>query len=108
MNFDQFSIPENSKATLVSLVCENFSGHTNDRESQASLNELKELLHTLGVTTGAMHLQRKKQVEAATLLGAGKLKEIAEEEGLPYQTLVTSILHKFSIGRLVPKGQSKH
>ena len=37
-----------------------------------------------------------------------RLKEIAEEEGLPYQTLVTSILHKFSTGRLVPKEQKKH
>lgn len=37
-----------------------------------------------------------------------RLKEIAGEEGLPYQTLVTSILHKFSTGRLVPKEQKKH
>ncbi|HXT83767.1 MAG TPA: antitoxin [Verrucomicrobiae bacterium] len=36
-----------------------------------------------------------------------RIKEIAEEEGLPYQTLVTSILHKFSTGRLVPKEQKK-
>ena len=32
-----------------------------------------------------------------------RIKEIAAEEGLPYQTLVTSILHKFSTGRLVIK-----
>jgi len=32
-----------------------------------------------------------------------RIKQIAEEEGLPYQTLVTSVLHKFSTGRLVPK-----
>lgn len=37
-----------------------------------------------------------------------RLKEIAEEEGLPYQTLVTSILHKFSTGRLITKEQKKH
>ncbi len=30
-----------------------------------------------------------------------RIKEIAEEEGLPYQTLVTSVLHKFSTGRLI-------
>tara|TARA_R110000868_G_scaffold383186_1_gene649979 strand:+ start:534 stop:857 length:324 start_codon:yes stop_codon:yes gene_type:complete len=36
-----------------------------------------------------------------------RIKEIAEEEGLPYQTLVTSVLHKFSTGRLVPKEQKK-
>ena len=37
-----------------------------------------------------------------------RIKQIAEEEGLPYQTLVTSVLHKFSTGRLVPKEQKKH
>lgn len=37
-----------------------------------------------------------------------QLKKIAEEEGLPYQTLVTSIIHKFSTGRLVPKEQKKY
>ncbi|EKD45347.1 MAG: hypothetical protein ACD_69C00335G0005 [uncultured bacterium] len=30
-----------------------------------------------------------------------KLKVFAEDEGLPYQTLVTSILHKYTTGRLV-------
>ncbi|HCU05639.1 MAG TPA: antitoxin [Coxiellaceae bacterium] len=29
-----------------------------------------------------------------------QLKEIAEAEGLPYQTLVTSILHKYTTGEL--------
>ena len=29
-----------------------------------------------------------------------KLKELALEDGLPYQTLVTSILHKYTTGRL--------
>ncbi len=37
-----------------------------------------------------------------------RLKEIADEEGLPYQTLVTSILHKFSTGRLITKEKNKH
>jgi len=37
-----------------------------------------------------------------------RLKEIAEDEGLPYQTLVTSILHKFSTGRLVSKDQKNY
>ncbi|OGT49365.1 MAG: hypothetical protein A3F17_00600 [Gammaproteobacteria bacterium RIFCSPHIGHO2_12_FULL_41_15] len=36
-----------------------------------------------------------------------RIKQIAEEEGLPYQTLVTSILHKFSTGRLVAKEHKK-
>lgn len=30
-----------------------------------------------------------------------KLKIHAEEEGLPYQTLIASVLHKYSTGRLI-------
>lgn len=37
-----------------------------------------------------------------------RIKEIAAEEGLPYQTLVTSVLHKFSTGRLIAKERNKH
>lgn len=29
-----------------------------------------------------------------------RLKKIAEEEGIPYQTFIASILHKFAIGKL--------
>lgn len=29
-----------------------------------------------------------------------KIRTIAKEEGLPYQTLVTSVLHKYATGRL--------
>lgn len=29
-----------------------------------------------------------------------KIKKIAEHEGLPYQTLISSILHQFSLGHL--------
>jgi predicted DNA binding CopG/RHH family protein len=32
-----------------------------------------------------------------------RLRELAEEEGLPYQTLITSILHKFTIGKLATR-----
>ncbi|MDD3182094.1 MAG: hypothetical protein PHD48_04735 [Alphaproteobacteria bacterium] len=31
------------------------------------------------------------------------LKVKAEEEGIPYQTLIASVLHKYVSGRLVPK-----
>jgi len=32
------------------------------------------------------------------------LKAKAEEEGIPYQTLIASVLHKYVSGRLVSKG----
>ena len=33
------------------------------------------------------------------------LKAIAVEEGMPYQTLVASVLHKYVTGRLVDRGR---
>lgn len=39
----------------------------------------------------------KRDVEA--------LKTKALEEGIPYQTLVTSILHKYVTGRMIEKGE---
>ena len=32
-----------------------------------------------------------------------KIREVAHQEGLPYQTLMSSILHKFVTGQLVEK-----
>jgi predicted DNA binding CopG/RHH family protein len=32
-----------------------------------------------------------------------KIKELAEDEGLPYQTYLTSILHKLAMGKLIVK-----
>ena len=32
-----------------------------------------------------------------------KIREVARQEGLPYQTLMSSILHKFLTGQLVEK-----
>lgn len=33
------------------------------------------------------------------------IRKIALQEGLPYQTLLASIIHKFATGRLVDKGR---
>ncbi len=32
-----------------------------------------------------------------------RLKDKAEEEGIPYQTLITSVLHKYVTGKLVSR-----
>ena len=61
-------------------------------------------------------LQRYQQAARATLkdrrlnirLTAPVLEELqarAAEEGLPYQTLISSVLHKFVTGRLVEKSR---
>lgn len=75
---NEFNIDSNYKATMVSLVCPSFDDHKTEAETQRSLNELKELLRTLGLRTGEFHIQNKKDIDPATILGSGKLQEIAE------------------------------
>lgn len=58
------------------------------------------------------HIQKRRKEKRISIRvfasDLERIKEIAEEEGLPYQTLVTSVLHKFSTGRLVMKEHKKH
>jgi GTPase len=77
MNHEEFNIPKKSKAALVSIVCDNFEFHKTQKETDSSLEELRELLRTLGVEAGSHYIQNRNKVEAATILGTGKLEEIA-------------------------------
>jgi GTP-binding protein HflX len=84
MNQEEFKLPLGKKASLVSLVCEKFENHSTVLETNNSLRELRELLRTLGLNPGEEYVQNKKQLDPATMLGEGKLQEIAEgarEEG---------------------------
>jgi GTPase len=84
MNQDDFKLPLGQKASLVSIVCEKFDSHSTILETNNSLRELRELLRTLGIVAGEEYVQNKKQLDPATMLGEGKLQEIAEsarEEG---------------------------
>ena len=84
MNQDDFKLPLGQKASLVSIVCEKFDSHSTILETNNSLRELRELLRTLGITAGEEYVQNKKQIDPATMLGEGKLQEIADaarEEG---------------------------
>lgn len=76
--FDEFKIESATKAVLVSLVCENFANHSTTTETQMGLDELHQLLLTLGVEPLSQHIQNRTKLESATLIGAGKLQEIAE------------------------------
>ena len=77
MNFEEYNINLTDKATLVSIVCSNFEFHNSLEQTQNSLQELRELLTTLGVEGGSEHFQNKNKVDPATMLGEGKLQEIA-------------------------------
>lgn len=78
MNFDDYNIKLENKATLVSIVCSNFEFHNSKEQTESSLLELRELLNTLGIEPGSAHYQNKSKVDPATMLGEGKLLEIAE------------------------------
>ena len=77
INNEEFEISLDEKATLVSIVCDKFEHHQTAKKTEHSLNELNELLRTLGVETGSQHIQNRTKVDPATMLGIGKLEEIA-------------------------------
>ncbi len=81
---NEFQISKEGKASLVSIICPSFESHKTEGETLSSLVELRELMRTLGIETGFHYIQAKKTVEPGTILGTGKLMEIAkaaEEEG---------------------------
>jgi GTP-binding protein HflX len=75
---NEFHISKEAKACLVSIVCPKFKEHGTEDETQRSLNELGELLRTLNIETGGQYIQNRKSVDAGTILGTGKLVEIAD------------------------------
>ena len=84
MNHEEYKLPLGQKASLVSIVCDKFENHSTILETNNSLKELRELLRTLGLTPGEEYIQNRKQIDPATMLGEGKLQEIADaarEEG---------------------------
>ena len=76
MNYEEYQIKLESKATLVSIVCQNFEFHNSLEQTNSSLVELRELLNTLGIEAGSEHFQNRSKVDPATMLGEGKLREI--------------------------------
>ncbi len=75
---NEFNIDTNFSATLVSIVSPNFKEHSTEIETNRSLIELKELLRTLGIKSNSVQVQNRKDIDPATILGSGKIKEISE------------------------------
>ncbi len=78
MKQDEYKLPLGQKASLVSIVCEKFESHSTLLETNNSLRELRELLRTLGLIPGEEYIQNRKLIDPATMLGEGKLQEIAD------------------------------
>lgn len=78
MNFDDYKIELKDQASLVSIVCDRFEAHKTAVQTHASLRELRELLRTLDISCGEEYIQNRHQLDPATMLGEGKLFEIAD------------------------------
>ena len=76
---NDFHVSTEGKASLVSLICPKIEGHESAEETEKSLQELKELLRTLGIENGEKHIQKRSSVDPATILGKGKIEETAEK-----------------------------
>jgi GTP-binding protein HflX len=79
MNFESFNLEFTDEVCLVSVICPKLEGYHNQVDSERSINELKELVRTLGVDSEPhTFIQNRKTLDPGTLLGKGKLIEIAE------------------------------
>lgn len=76
---NEFHISLDAKAALVSIICPKFDEHKTEVETGRSLTELRELLRTLEIESGYQYIQTRNSLDPATILGSGKLAEIAEE-----------------------------
>ncbi|MBT6325494.1 MAG: GTPase HflX [Bdellovibrionales bacterium] len=76
---NEFNISKDHKAAIVSIITPSLEHHTTLNETNSSLNELEKLLDTLGVPVKSRYTQNRKKLDPGTLIGSGKLKEIAQE-----------------------------
>ena len=76
---NEFHIKPTANATLVSIVSPSLKGHASQVESEHSLQELKELLRTLNIKHTGTHIQTRKDISPATVIGKGKLLEITQD-----------------------------
>lgn len=79
MSFNDYQLPIEGKAALVSIVSPHFEGHATEAQSAESLLELQDLIRTLGFSYFKSFVQTKSKVLPGTILGTGKLEEIATE-----------------------------
>ncbi len=76
---NEFHISPEAKACLVSIVCPSFEYHKTAEDTERSLAELRELMRTLEIPTLSEHIQNRKTIDPATILGSGKIEEITEQ-----------------------------
>jgi GTP-binding protein HflX len=68
-----------STVALISIISPSMVGHQDHLRTRRSLEEMYELCRTLGLKVIFETIQNKKEIAAGSILGKGKLEEIAIE-----------------------------
>ena len=102
-----------AKKQILDPKLDEFEQDIEDNLNAGKRLHAKDIAHEISKHKAAAkeHVQKRNKEERISIRvfasDLARIKEIAEEEGLPYQTLVTSVLHKFSTGRLVPNERNR-
>lgn len=75
---NDYKLKSGEKGIIVSIQCQKLESHSNEEKVNTSINELKDLINTLEIEYLEHFVQNRPQVEAGSIIGTGKLKEIAE------------------------------
>jgi len=93
-----------TKKNLQDIHLDEYEQEIEDHFENAERLSPDEEQAEMKIAKAAAHYTRRKKEERINIRvfanDLQKIKEIAEDEGLAYQTLITSILHKFAMGRL--------
>ena len=77
-----------------------------ETEEWVSVNNLEEEISKAKKAAQATHTKRERMNIRISPNDLRRLKIKAIEEGMPYQTLVSSIIHKYLIGRFLEQRES--
>ena len=76
-----------------------------ENENPKSVSDMKSKMQQIKSAVTTKYTKRKAINIKVLESDLEKLKSKALEEGMPYQTLLNSVLHKYITGQLVDKGR---
>ncbi len=75
---NDYHISKKLKSSIITMICPKLKDHEDKSSSLRSLEELRELMETLEVPVIDQHIQKKQSPDPTTVIGKGKLEEIAK------------------------------
>lgn len=94
-DFENLKLDEEEKELLESIERDEWISVKDDKEMKLLREAAKSTIK---------RLRKNKRINVrVSEQDLGEIKTIAMEEGIPYQTLISSILHKYVNGRFIEK-----